>query len=74
MIKITQTQDSGYTVYGFEANNTSYEILTQDGKQFDVYSKRIGLAGRAKLAIYDSLEKLALRSKALSNFAALVAA
>jgi len=65
---INQTQSNGYTVYTFEANNTEYEVLTVDHVAFDVYSKRKGLSGAAKLACYNSAAELAKRSKALNNF------
>lgn len=74
MIQIKQTQEHGYTVYKFEAANTDYEVLTQDGKQFDVYSSRQGRAGGWILKVYNSLDEMAKRSKALGNLAALIAA
>lgn len=74
MIEVKQTQDSGYTVYSFQANNTSYEVLTTDNQEFTVYSSRNGLTGRTAPKVYDSLADLAKRSKALAHLAALIAA
>jgi len=74
MIQVSQTQDSGYTVYSFDANNTKYEVLTDDGKTFQVYSSRKGLTGRTPPKVYDSLEDMGKRSKALNNLATLIAA
>lgn len=73
MIQVKQTQDSGYTVYSFEANNTTYEVLTSDGAEFTVYSSRNGLTGRTAPKVY-TLPEMAKRSKALANLAALIAA
>ncbi len=74
MLEVTQTQDTGYTVYSFTANNTEYEVLTENGQTFTVYSSRIGRSGRPAPQCYDSLADLAKRSKALRNLAALIAA
>lgn len=74
MIQVKQTQDSGYTIYSFEANNTTYEVLTSDGVEFTVYSSRNGLTGRTPPKVYGSLAEMAKRSKALENLAALIAA
>ena len=74
MIKVNQTQDSGYTVYSFEANNTAYEVITTDNIEFTVYSSRNGLSGRTAPKVYGSLAEMAKRSKALKNLAALIAA
>ena len=71
-ITITTKIEHGYTVYNFEANNTSYELLTQDGKAFDVYSHRIGTGFAPTLKCYNSLTELAARSKALANFVKLI--
>lgn len=71
-MQITQTQDSGYTVYKFTANNTEYDVLTRNGVEFDVYSSRIGLTGRTPPKCYDSLEELAKRSKVFKNFSLLI--
>ena len=73
MIEVNKTQDSGYTVYSFTANNTAYEVLTADNAQYTVYSSRNDLTGRAAPKVYDSLADMAKRSKALSNLAALIA-
>jgi len=74
MIEVKQTQDSGYTIYSFEANNTAYEVLTVDNIEFTVYSSRNGLSSRTAPKVYDSLADMAKRSKALANLAALIAA
>ena len=73
-IEVTQTQENGYTVYKFCANNTDYDVLTQDGKEFTVYSSRRGCAAFPGIKVYASLEEMAQRSKALANLAALIAA
>lgn len=72
MIEITQTSEHGYTIYTFEANNTRYEILTQDNQEYTVYSRRNSLSGRAIPKVYASLDDLAKRSKALRNFSLLI--
>ena len=74
MIQINQTIEHGYTVYKFEANNTSYEILTTDGIAFDVWSKRNNCGFDAVLKCYNQLTELAQRSKALNNFSKLIQA
>ncbi len=73
MIQITQTIEQGYKSYKFEANNTEYQILTKDDKSFDIWSKRKNCSFDAQLNCYNSLAELAKRSKALKNFAALIA-
>ncbi|MCK5127512.1 MAG: hypothetical protein KAR42_14750 [candidate division Zixibacteria bacterium] len=74
MIQVTTTIDDGYTVYKFEANNTEYEVLTDDGKTYQVWSNRKGCAGRTPPTCYDSLSDMAKRSKALANLATLIEA
>lgn len=75
IMEVTQTQDEGYTVYIFTANFTRYEVLTNNGETFIVYSARKSLSNRRpKPQYYDSLQDLAKRSKALRNLAALIAA
>lgn len=74
MLEVTQTEDSGYTVYSFTANNTAYEVMTTDGKTFTVYSRRLNFRRCSPPQCYDSLAHLASRSKALKNLAALIAA
>ena len=71
-IQIAKNFNHGYTIYNFTANNTEYEVLTLDDQNFDVYSSRIGFAGRPKLKCYNSLDELSQRSKALNNFALLI--
>ena len=71
MLQVTTSQDSGYTVYTFEANNTEYEVLTDDSELFTVYSKRKSLSSRATPKVY-TLSELAKRSKVLRGFAALI--
>lgn len=73
MIQIIQTFEHGYTVYNFSANNTEYTVLTKDGTAFDVYSSRIGRAGRTPPKCYTSVAELAARSKAMSDFTKLIA-
>ncbi len=73
MLQVSQTQDSGYTVYKFEANNTEYEVLTDDGVLFTVYSSRIGRSGRTAPKVY-TIDELAKRSKTLKHLAILIAA
>ena len=74
MLQVNQSFDSGYTVYSFEANNTEYEVLTEDNATFQVWSKRKGLSGRTAPKVYFSLAEMAKRSKALSHLATLIAA
>ncbi len=71
-MKIAQTQDSGYTVYKFTANNTAYEVLTDDDQEYQVYSQRNGLKSTSTPKVYDSLTEMAKRSKALAGLAALI--
>lgn len=73
-INVTQTQDSGYTVYKFDANNTAYEVLSTDGIEFTVYSRRHAFRRVSPPTVYDSLADMAKRSKALANLAQLIAA
>ncbi len=73
-IEIEQTQEHGYTVYRFDANATGYEVLTQDNVEFTVFSHRKSLSGRNPPKVYNTLAELAKRSKALANFAKLIAA
>lgn len=73
-ITITTKIEHGYTVYNFEANNTSYELLTKNGVEFDVYSHRIGTGFAPALKCYNNLVELAARSKALFNFVKLIEA
>lgn len=72
MIEVTQNQENGYTVYKFCANNTNYDVLTQDGREFAVYSQRKGFRGFPGVKVYGSLDEMAKRSKALANLATLI--
>jgi hypothetical protein len=72
MIQIQQSQEHGYTIYKFEANQTEYEVLTKNGQNFDVYSSRIGRAGRTVPKFYGSIDELAKRSMAFSNLVMLI--
>ncbi len=72
MLQVNQKESNGYTIYEFTANNTDYEVLTADGVEFIVYSSRIGLTGRTPPAVYDNLEAMSKRSKALSHLAVLI--
>ncbi len=74
MIQVTTTIENGYTIYKFEANNTEYVVLTDDGKTFQVWSNRKGRTGRTVPTVYDSLADMAKRSKALANLATLIEA
>ena len=72
MITVTQSQSNGYAVYKFNANNTDYEVLTDDNNQtFTVFSRRSGLRWNVP-TVYDNREALAKRSKALSNLVKLI--
>ena len=73
MLQVSQTQANGYTVYKFEANATRYEVMTQDGIEFDVWSQRKALS-QPTLNCYRSLAEMAKRSKSLRSLAALIEA
>lgn len=73
-ITIRQTKESGFTVYTFDANNTAYEVLTTDGIEFTVYSRRLAFKHGTPPTVYDSLADMAKRSKALANLAKLITA
>ena len=73
MLQVTQTEDSGYTVYKFEANNTEYEVLKDDSPYYQVYSKRKSLSRFSAPKLY-TLEEMAARSKVLNNLSKLIAA
>lgn len=73
MLQVTTSQDSGFTVYKFESNTTDYEVLTDDGVMFTVYSSMKSRSGRPTPKVY-TLGELAKRSKVLRDLAALVSA
>ena len=73
MLNINKTHERGYTVYGFEANNTDYDVLTEDGKTFTVYSSNKSRSGLPAPKVYDSLSDLAKRSKTFEALAAFIA-
>ena len=74
MIEVTQTQDSGYTVYKFTANNTDYTVMIDETIGIQVWSNRKSLGYNPQVKVYDSLAEMSKRSKALKNLAALIAA
>ncbi len=74
MLEVTQTQESGYKVFKFEANNTEYEVLTNDNKEYQVWSNRKGCASDTVLKVYGSLQEMGKRSKALNHLSMLIAA
>jgi len=74
MLTIKQTIEENYTVYTFTANNTAYEVVTYDNVEYVVYSKRLTLSQGSIPKVYDNLEDMAKRSKALNQLAILIAA
>ena len=72
MLIVNSKIENGYMVYNFTSNNTDYEVLTKDGKSFDVWSKRKGCSFDSQLNCYSSIDELSKRSKAFSNFASLI--
>ena len=73
-IQINTKIENGYTIYTFEANNTKYDVITRDGKEFTVYSKRKNCGFDTAVKVYYSLTELAARSKAFFNFSKLIEA
>ncbi len=73
MLQVNQTEEHGYTVYKFEANNTDYTILKDEGEFYHVYSHRKGLTRATAPKLY-TLKEMAARSKALKHLATLIAA
>ena len=73
MLEVTQTQEHGYTVYKFSANNTEYEVLKDESPFYTVYSQRIGRSGSTAPKTY-TLKELSARSKVLRLLAELIAA
>ena len=74
MLQVTQSIDSGYTVYKFNANNTDYDVLTTDGVEFTVYSQRAHMQHVSPPTVYGSLGEMAKRSKALNHLTQLIEA
>lgn len=70
-MKITVSNEEGYTSYKFESRKVSYDVVTKDHKEFSVWSNRFGTAmfPRGTLTVYWSIEELATRSKTFAKFA-----
>lgn len=73
MLQITQTKENGYDVYSFENRGTDYQVLSNDGVFFQVWSKRKSLSNLSAPKVY-TLKEMAQRSKALKHLAQLIAA
>lgn len=69
---INQTTEHGQTVYKFEAHQTKYEVITRDGKEFTVFSKRKNASFDTQCKVYGSKEELAQRGKVFANFCKLI--
>ena len=74
MIQIQTQQVENKIMYSFEANNTKYDVITENHEQFDVFSKRKNCGFDSQLKCYNSKAELAARSKALNNFVKLIEA
>lgn len=71
-ITIKQTQNNNTTVYAFTANNTDYEVLTADQKEFTVFSRHTTLTRWSTPKVYDTANQLASRSKAFNDLIKLI--
>ena len=71
MLSVTQKKENKKIIYEFISRGTSYTVIKESGK-FEVWSERISANFGPKVALYDSLEEMAKRSKALKNLAILI--
>ena len=72
MLQVNKTESDGYTIYKFDNRGVAYDVLTTDGIEFIVYSRKKSLTGRTAPAVMN-LSEMAKRSKALKHLAMLIA-
>lgn len=70
---ITQTVSNRYNIYKFTSRGTEYEVPTEPDR-ISVYSNRYGGPLGKRIAVYESLEEMAQRSKVLKQLAELIKA
>ena len=68
MLNITMAIEGGYNVFSFDARGTHYQILTDNGVEYILYTSR------HSPRFFNSIEQLAQHSKPLRDFAVFIGA